>query len=174
MIIKSKSYKHTKAFTTVVDYVLREAEKDGGFVLTRFIKGKDLSNAEISKQFLDNEKLRVNPRKNSVKLFMEILSFHRDDAHLLSNDKLKRIARKYISLRSNLSIGLVTVHRKEKNHVHLHVLLSGCEYKTGRSVRISRSDFKNKVKLPAERYVQKHFPELGRSSIEHNPSKKKF
>lgn len=174
MIIKSKSYKHDKAYTTVVDYVLREAEQDNSFVLTKFIKGKNLSREAISKQFLANEKHRVNPRKNNVKLYMEILSFHSDNAKDLTNNKLKKIARKYMSLRSNLSVGLATVHRKEKDHVHLHILLSGTEYKTGKSVRISRDDFKNKVKIPAEEYVRKHYPELEKSAIEHNPSKKKF
>ncbi|WP_298507447.1 relaxase/mobilization nuclease domain-containing protein [uncultured Kordia sp.] len=174
MIIKSKSYKHDKAYTTVVDYVMRESEQDNSFVLTRFIKGKNPSNAEISKQFLENEKHRVNPRKNNVKLYMEILSFHAHNAKDLTNDKLKKIARKYLSLRSPHSVALVTVHRKEKDHVHLHVLLSGTEYKTGKSVRISRDDFKHKVKIPAEQYVQKNFPELHRSAIQHDSSKKKY
>ncbi len=174
MIIKSKSYKHDKAYITVVNYLLRESEQDDSFVLTRFIKGKNPSNAEISKQFLENEQHRINSRKNNVKLYMEILSFHVDNAKDLTNDKLKKIARKYISLRSNLSVALATVHRKEKDHVHLHILLSGTEYKTGRSVRISRDDFKHKVKLPAEQYVRENFIELERSAINHNASKKKY
>lgn len=174
MIIKSKSYKHDKAFKTVVDYVLREAEQDNSFVLTRFIKGKDLSNEEISKQFLENEKYRINPRKNNVKLFMEILSFKSENAKDLTNAKLKKIARKYVSLRSPLSVTLVTAHKKEKDHVHLHILLSGTAYKTGKSVRISRDGFKNKVKIPLEQFQEKYFPELAISAINHNPSKKKF
>ncbi|WP_299884357.1 relaxase/mobilization nuclease domain-containing protein [uncultured Lacinutrix sp.] len=174
MIIKSKSYKHNKSFKTVVDYVLREAEQDDSFVLTRFIKGKNLSNNEISKQFYANEQHRINPRKNNVKLYMEILSFHSDDAKDLTNDKLKKIAREYLKLRSPLSVALVTAHKKEKDHVHLHILLSGVEYKTGKSIRISRDDFKNKVKLPMEQFQEKHFPELSKSAINHNPSKKKF
>lgn len=176
MIIKSKSYKHNKAYKAVVEYVLREAEADDSFVMTRFIKGKHPSNDEISKQFLINEGYRVNPRRNNVKLFMEILSFHRDNAKDLDNNKLKKIAQKYLSLRSPLSMALVTAHKKEKNQVHLHILLSGTEYRTGKSVRISRDDFKNKVKLPAEKYVRRHFPELERSAINHQkalPSKKK-
>ncbi len=174
MIIKSKSYKHNKAFKTVVDYALREAEQDDSFVLTRFIKGKGLSNEEISNQLLENEQYRVNPRKNNVKLYMEILSFKSENSKDLDNTKLKKIARKYLSLRSPLSVALVTAHKKEKDHVHLHILLSGTEYKTGKSVRISRDDFKHKVKIPAEQYVHKQFPELEISAINHNPSKKKF
>jgi hypothetical protein len=174
MIIKSKSYKHNKAYKTVVNYVLREVEQEDSFVMTRFIKGKDVSAEEISKQFLQNEQYRVNPRKNNVKLFMEILSFKKENAKDLDNNKLKKIARQYLKLRSPLSVALVTAHKKEKDHIHLHVLLSGTAYKTGKSVRISRDDFKNKVKVPAEAYVRKHFPELELSAINHKPSKKKF
>jgi len=173
MIIKSKSYKHNKAFKTVVDYVLREAELEDSFVLTKFIKGKELSKAEISKQFLQNEQYRVNPRKNNVKLFMEILSFKKENAKDLDNNKLKKIARHYLKLRSPLSVALVTAHKKEKDHIHLHILLSGVAYRTGKSVRISRDDFKEKVKIPMEIFQKKHFPELELSAINHNPSKKK-
>jgi hypothetical protein len=177
MIIKSKSYKHNKAFKTVVDYVLREAEQDDSFVLTKFIKGKDLTNEEISKQFLENEQYRVNPRKNNVKLYMEILSFKKENAKDLDNTKLKKIAQQYLKLRSPLSVALVTAHKKEKDHIHLHILLSGCEYKTGKSARISRDDFKNKVKVPMEKYQEKYFPELHLSAINHQrtlSAKKKF
>ncbi len=177
MIIKSKSYKSEGCYLPVINYVLREAEQDDSFVLTRFIKGKNLSPEEIAKQYRDNEKCRVNPRKNNVKLYMEIISFHSDNAKDLTNYKLKKIARKYLSLRSNLSVALATAHRKEKDHVHLHILLSGTEYKTGKSVRISRDDFKNKVKISMERFQEKHFPELERSKINHKreiDSKKKY
>lgn len=173
MIIKSKSYKHVSAYKKVVEYVLREAEQEDSFVLTRFIKGKNHSSEELSKQLLENEQYRIHKRKNNVKLYMEILSFHKNDADRLSNEKLKKIARKYISLRSDRSVAIATVHRQEKDHVHLHILLSGTAYKTGKSVRISRDDFKHKVKIPMENYVREQFPELKRSEINHNPSKKK-
>ncbi|WP_299676305.1 relaxase/mobilization nuclease domain-containing protein [uncultured Dokdonia sp.] len=176
MIIKSKSYKHIGACKTLVSYLLRESERDEGFVLTRFIKGKNPSQEQIVHAFEENEKYRLTKRKNSVRVYMEILSFHKDNAKDLTNEKLQKIARKYISLRSNLSIAFATVHRNEKDHVHLHILLSGTEYKTGKSVRISRDDFKNKVKVPAEQYVRRYFPELEKSAIDHNKnllSKKK-
>jgi len=176
MIIKSKSYKHNGAYKTLVQYLLRESERDEGFVFTRFIKGKNPTQQQIIQAFEQNETYRLTKRKNSVKVYMEILSFHKDNAKDLSNEKLQKIARKYISLRSNLSVALATVHRNEKDHVHLHILLSGTEYKTGRSVRISRDDFENKVKISAEKYVRQNFPELQRSAIHHqgtlSPKKK--
>jgi hypothetical protein len=99
---------------------------------------------------------------------MEIISFHKENTKDLTNEKLKRIARHYLRLRSKHSIAVVTVHRKEKDHVHLHVLLSGIEYKVGRSIRISKDDFKNKVKLPMERFQERFHPDLERSKINHD------
>lgn len=168
MIIKSKSYKSESTYATLVNYCLKEQELDGGFVLTRFIKGKNPEKGEIIAQFEKNETFRLHKRKNNVKLYMDILSFHKDDAQHLSNVVLKKIARKYISLRSNLSVAVATIHRHEKEQTHLHILLSGTEYKSGRSVRISKSDFRDKVKVPIEHFVRENFPEIERSAIDHH------
>lgn len=167
MIIKSKSYKTTKSFNTVLDYIFRENEKNYGFELTKFIKGKNLFPEELSSQFRFNEQFRINQRKNSVVLYMDILSFHPRDAERLTNDKLHQIALKYLSLRAPKSIAVATVHRNEKYHTHLHLVFSGIEYKTGKSIRMSKEDFQNKVKIPMEKYQQEVFPELMLSKINH-------
>ena len=171
MIIKSKSYKTTRSFTTVLNYIFRENEMDNGFVSTKFIKGKNLSVEELSRQFLSNEAFRTIKRKNSVVLYMDILSFHPRDAERLTNDKLHQIALKYLSLRAPKSIAIATVHKNEKDHTHLHIVFSGVEYKTGKSIRISKTDFKNKVKLEMEKYQQEVFPELVLSKIKHEKSR---
>jgi hypothetical protein len=70
---------------------------------------------------------------------------------------------------------LCTVHRNEKSHTHLHFVFSGTHYRTGNASRISRDDFKNKVKLPMEAFQRTNFPELKLSEINHDKnSKKKF
>ena len=170
MIIKSKSYKNTRSFTTVLGYIFRENEKDQSFMLTKFIKGKNLSVEELHSQFLSNEALRINRRKNNVVLYMDILSFHPDDAQRLNNEKLYQITLKYLSLRAPKSLAVATVHRNEKDHTHLHICFSGIEYKTGKSIRISKDDFKQKVKLPMEKFQQDVFPELSLSKIRHEKS----
>lgn len=170
MIIKSKSYKNKACYLPVIDYILRDSEKDDGFVITKFIKGIDHNANELATQFIRNEEYRKNERKNNVRLYMDILSFHEDDTEKLSNEVLKKVARKYISLRAPLSMVVATVHRNEKSHTHLHFAISGTQYRTGKSNRISRDDFKNKVKLPMEQFQQFRFPELQRSEINHDKS----
>ena len=174
MIIKSKSYKHPKSFTTVLNYILRQQEQTHGFVLTKFIKEKDICVENIAKELVLNESYRLNPRKNNVRLYMDILSFHAKDTAQLTNEKLQTIALEYLSLRAPRSIAIATVHRHEKQHTHLHICFSGVEYKTGKSIRISKDDFKLKVKIPMEQYQRKHFPELSLSEIDHHtPAKTK-
>lgn len=176
MIIKSKSYKNIAVYHPVFEYLLRESERESGFVITKFVKGTGQSPEELARQFLKNEEYRKNRRKNNVVLYMDILSFHSEDGEI-PNDILKRITKKYISLRAPLSMAIATVHRHEKSHTHIHVCFSGTEYRTGKSNRISRDDFKNKVKLPTEEFQRAHFPELKFSKIDHDKSKqvkKKF
>jgi len=171
MIIKSKSYKTDKSVRAIITYVMREAERDGSFVLTRFIEGKDYSSKEIANQYLENEKHRKHIRKNNVKAHMEILSFHPKDTPHLNNSVLQKIARKYISLRSNLAISLATVHRDTK-HVHLHFVFSSIEWRTGRSTRLSKSEFST-VKRKMEAFQKQRFPQITYSTIDHSAGKKK-
>ena len=170
MIVKSKSYKNKVCYFPVLDYILRESEQENGFIITKFINGTGRSTTELARQYLQNETYRKNRRKNNVLLYMDILSFHSDDSEKLNNEALKKIAKKYISLRAPLSMVVATVHRNSKSHTHLHFAISGTEYRTGKSNRISRDDFKNKVKLPMEQFQQLHFPQLERSEIDHDKS----
>lgn len=101
---------------------------------------------------------------------MDILSFHPRDAEKLNNEKLHQIALKYLSLRAPKSIAIATVHKNEKNHTHLHICFSGVEYKTGKSIRMSKDDFQHKVKMEIEKYQQVLFPELVHSKIKHEKS----
>lgn len=155
----------------IIYYVMREAERDGSFVLTRFIEGKDYSAKTIANQYAENEKHRKHIRSNSVKAHMEILSFHPSDTKHLNNSLLEKIARKYISLRSNLAIGLATVHR-DTRHVHLHFVFSGVEWRTGKSTRLSKAEFQ-KIKLEMEAFQKQRFPQIRHSTINHSQSKKK-
>lgn len=171
MIIKSKSYKTSRSFTTVLNYIFRENERNNGFELTKFIKRKNLSVEQLQEQFYNNEQFRLNKRKNNVMLYMDILSFHPKDTERLTNEKLHQITLKYLSLRAPKSIAVATVHRNEKHHTHLHIVFSGVEYKTGKSIRISKDDFQKKVKLEMEQYQQEVFPELMLSKIRHEKSR---
>lgn len=164
MIIKNITYKNKTSFRHVINYILKEADKEKPFLLTRYIKDREAE--AITRNFYANEQLRNIKRKNNVVLNMDILSFHSDSSEFLTDKKLKDLTRKYISLKCPRSISCVVIHREKKNHIHVH-LVYGIEYKTGKSIRISKERFAD-IKNELEIYQKERYPELIRSQINHS------
>lgn len=172
MIIKSKSYKSTKSISNLVYYVMRDIDKENDVLFTKFIRGNKLDSENIIRQYRHNEvHNRQILRKNSNRMYMEIISFDKKDTDVLSNETLTKIARKYVKERSKKAISLCVVHR-DKEHTHLHILLSAVDYKTGVSNRLSQKEFEN-AKLETEHFTKEKFPEIKYSSIEHDKNVKK-
>lgn len=166
MIIKSTSYKKTKAFFNLPNYLLRNNELKP--IHCRFVLGENYDPKTLSQQFSFNEQFRKHKRSNSVHLIMDVLSFDKRSTSFLNNTKLKQIAKKYIALRAPRAICIVVAHQ-DKSHTHLHILFSAIEYRSGKSIRISKEQFKT-IKLEMEEFQREKFPELYHSSINHNPS----
>ena len=171
MIIKSKSYKSNKTFKTLVNYIFRGIDKEKDFLFTKFIRGDKTDEQNITRQLRQNETYRKTLRSNSIKMYMEIISFHKKDKKFLTKEVLTKIAREYVKERSRNSVAVSVVHR-DKDHVHLHILLSGVEYKTGDGTRKTKEDFKN-LKLHMEELQKNKFPQLSHSVIQHDKNVKK-
>ncbi|HZG01000.1 MAG TPA: relaxase/mobilization nuclease domain-containing protein [Chitinophagales bacterium] len=168
MIIKIKSHKRA-AFKQVLSYMLdhrdRLYDKDkSSFAVTHNLKGKSID--KWVKQFDSNEASRRLKRKDSVRLTHEILSWHKADAKHLTLEKLETIAREYIKQRNPNGMYVVVPHF-DKHHFHLHVCASGVEYKTGKSLRLSKPDLQ-RLKVEVQRYQLTRFPELSNSTVDHS------
>jgi len=137
------------------------------FVITHNLKGNSINHWE--KQFKENETFRKLRRKGNVILTHEIISFHKDDAENISLDKLEDIARQYIQKR-NINGMFVAVPHFDKSHYHIHICASGIEYRSGKSMRMSKMDFQ-KLKKDIQQYQIEHFPELSKSVVSHNGGK---
>ncbi|PTT76536.1 MULTISPECIES: relaxase/mobilization nuclease domain-containing protein [unclassified Chryseobacterium] len=172
MIIKSTSYKSISCFSSIPKYILRDSERDNSFVLTQFIKGDTSDINRLAMQLASNEEFRKRKCRNNVLLYMDILSFHAHDTPSLSNDKLQVMAMKYLSLRAPRSLAVATVHRNDKQHVHLHICFSAMEYKTGKVARISKKEF-SRIKEQMEAFQKERFPELEYSSVRHGRTERK-
>lgn len=169
MVLKSLSRKSgTKQLISYLFEKERGNVKEVMFPLVIRHNVRSRSLLKWVKEFEDNEKLRVRKRKNNVKLYHTVLSFsHLDKKHV--NEKVLRdIARKYISLRGRDNMYLGTAHY-DKDHIHLHLVISGTKYLTGESNRISRKDFHN-IKLALDDYQRKKYPELIHSLPKHGKS----
>lgn len=148
---------------------MRDEEYDGSLLVTKFIKGKNPSADTIAKQYAVNESYRKIKRSNSVLLYMDIISFHPDDYEKLLDDRiLKKITRSWLRKRAPKAMATAVVHRKSTSkNTHVHVTISGINYATGESIRLSREAYKE-AKITAENFQQKHYPFLKKSEINHD------
>lgn len=133
------------------------------FAISHNLKGNSV--AEWAKQYKENEENRQFKRVNSVVLSHEIISFHREDAGNISLEKLEDIAREYIQQR-NYNGMYVAVPHFDKEHYHIHICASGIEYKTGKTLRLSKADLQ-KLKNGIQQYQIQRYPELSKSLVNH-------
>lgn len=145
------------------------AKNDRGqsFIIKQNLTGKNIK--EWVKEFEKNEQSRIHQRSNNVKIFHEILSFHRDEKHL-TMEKLQDIGKKYLELRNENAVALAVPHQ-DKEHLHLHIALSGVEAKTGRALRVSQAEFKA-IKQQIQEYQLQKYPELTKSIVDHSGKRK--
>lgn len=123
------------------------------------------------KEFDQNESYRLRRRKDNVKLHHTILSISNKDSHLVDDKMLRSIAHKYFELRGPQNMYLATVHQ-DKDHTHIHIVSPGVEYLTGKSNRISKSEF-NGLKKALDEFQRTKYPELVNSLPQHGKSKEK-
>ncbi len=174
MIIKIKSHKRP-VFEKVLKYMIHDKDRlfdKGGrsFAITHNLKGDSIN--EWVKQYKVNEEFRQRKRTDSVYLTHEILSWHKEDAKHITLAKMEEMAREYIRQRNPKGI-YVAVPHFDREHYHIHILASGIEYKTGKSLRLAKPDLQ-KLKKDIQQYQVEHFPELSKSIVEHGKKEKSF
>jgi len=167
MIVKIKSHKRA-VFANVLKYMVNNKDRlidsrGKSFTLTHNLKGRTLE--KWVEQYRGNEALRLINRKDSVRLTHEILSWHKDDAKNMTFEKMEAVARAYIQQRNPKGM-YVAVPHFDKDHYHVHICASGLEYKTGKSLRMSRDEF-SKLKKDIQQFQVEKFPELSRSTVQH-------
>jgi len=172
MIVKIKSHKRP-AFEKILNYMLHSKDrlfnKEGkSFIATHNLKGNSIS--EWTKQYKVNEEFRLRKRKDSVYLTHEILSWHKDDAKHITLAKMEDMAREYVRLRNPRGIYLAVPHF-DREHYHIHILASGIEFRTGKSMRLSKQNLQ-KLKKDIQQYQIERFPELSKSVVEHGKKEK--
>jgi len=167
MIIKIKSHKR-EVFQNILKYMINDKDRlfdtsKSTFTITHNLKGKTID--EWVKQYKENEGLRIRKRKDSVRLTHEILSWHKDDGKNITLAKMEDTAREYIRKRNPKGM-YVAVPHFDKEHCHIHICASGVEYKTGKSLRLSKYNLQ-KLKKGIQDYQLQKFPELSSSIAQH-------
>jgi hypothetical protein len=172
MIVKVKAFKSPQ-FGNLLEYMTNEKkrlfdEKGKSFAITHNMKGNSIDKWVL--QFKENEQYRNVTRKDSTYLSHEILSWHKDDAKDLTLEKMEQMAREYIQMRNPNGM-YVAVPHYDKDHYHIHIAASGVEYRTGKALRMSRTEF-GQLKKDIQEYQIKKFPELSKSIVEHGKKEK--
>ncbi|HNU34798.1 MAG TPA: relaxase/mobilization nuclease domain-containing protein [Bacteroidia bacterium] len=169
--MKIKTHK-SAGFKKLLNYMLFDKDrlfddKGKSFVISHNLHGKTIDG--WVKQFSLNESFRKIKRSDSTILTHEILSWHTKDAKDITLDKLKTMTNEYIRLRNFNGMFLAIPHF-DKNHYHVHICASGLEFRTGKSLRLSRSEF-TKLKKDIQLFQEQRFPELSHSVVDHGKLK---
>jgi Relaxase/Mobilisation nuclease domain len=172
MVIKSLSRKG--GTEQIVNYLFKDKDKLSNkdfksMMMRHNIRARSLD--KIVKEFKANETFRRVQRKDSVKLYHTIISFGKKDRNKITEKMLRDFGKKYMELQGKDNMYLMT-HHIEKEHIHLHVVMSGTRYLTGVANRISKAEFGN-LKVAMQTYQQKRYPELNKSIVEHGKGNNK-
>ena len=161
MIIKSKSRKRS-SFGQLLMY-LEAGTDERSMIFAHNLRGASVE--EWTQEFLDNEALRLRTRKDSVRLYHEVLSFHEASSQHLDRSTLEELTAEYVRLRAPNGLVLAMSHH-DRAHVHVHLAVSGVEYASGKSIRLSQSAFA-RVKTQLQSYQRERYPELEHSLVAH-------
>ncbi|MEM6806204.1 MAG: relaxase/mobilization nuclease domain-containing protein [Bacteroidota bacterium] len=168
MIIKVSSRKKP-SFYQLLTYMFydkgnRPNPETDSFVIAHNVKGNSIE--AWARSFEENEQYRKRKRVNSVVLFHEILSWHSADRSHLTLEKMEDMTRKYIELRNPHGLYVAIAHVHNENP-HVHICSSGVEYRSGKSMRISRKEFRD-LKQSIETYQKEKYPEITYSKVLHS------
>ncbi len=156
------------SFYKLMDYMMNDQDRlfdknAQSFAIAHNLKGSSIE--EWDKQFRKNESYRLNHRKDSIVATHEMISFSKEDAKNISIDKMEDISREYIRQRNPNGMYIAVPHF-DKEHYHIHLCVSGIEYKTGKGMRLGKKElqiFKQKI----QQYQIEKYPELSKSVVNH-------
>lgn len=162
MILKVLS-RHSLNFKSLLRYIFNEAKADISNAITHNLKTDGID--EMAKEYMENESFRIQERKDSVRMYHEILSFSNKDRGEITEEITVDIARKYIELRGKDGIYGGAIH-KDKEHIHIHFCVSGLKYRTGWAFRKSKAELQS-IKVELQGYHKDRYPHLSESFCEH-------
>lgn len=120
-------------------------------------------------EFQQNELHRLHHRKDGVLVNHLVLSFNPNDSRFLTDEIIKDLVKKCIGIKLDRALVCGTEHL-DKDFRHVHLIWSSIEYKTGKSLRMSRTEFKN-WKIELDKYQKEKYPELSHSLPSHGKQK---
>lgn len=165
MIIKTLRIKSKHRIKSLVRYVLNDGQENAkpmdSFVILNNIHTVNV--AKIHKEFLLNDQYRAK-RKNGICYYHEILSISPKDINHVTEEILEDLAKTYIEIRGAKEALVLAKAHIEKNHRHIHLLMSSTKYKSKESLRLDNESFR-KVRIEMEEYQQRKYSNQLKNSI---------
>ena len=159
MIIKSMSRKST-SFSQLYDYLTRDTSS---FTFSRNTYSSPKNKKEFVNEFYANAR-HLKEARGKVFLYHEVLSLEQNN---LSKERQKEIlldmAEKYLFQRADEHLAFGVIH-DEKEHIHLHLMISANEIEGDKRVRLSKKEFKE-IQQRLENYKNQKYKELRESSL---------
>lgn len=115
----------------------------------------------IHKEFLANDKYRKK-RKGGIALYHDQLSIHPEDKRHVTEPMLEDLLKKYVELRGAKNALVVAKAHLHAPNPHLHVMISGNEVKSSKTLRMSITEFET-LRRTFEQYQFEQYPELTHS-----------
>ncbi len=160
---------HAKAINELVYYISQEDKdvpKEETFSYLHNILGVSPDDLEsIKEAFKENDQYRIE-RRGGVAQYHEVMSFHPKDTAVLKDNPeiVEDMARAYLELRAPNGLGIAKLH-VDKEHMHLHFMISPNEVGSSNSIRMSKSEF-NAVCKTIQKYQLEQYPELKHSYVQ--------
>ena len=163
----------------IIKILTRKAARPGTSQLVNYIlEGKELmesldsftylhnisafSKKGVSKAFHENMANHLKARKNSYGLFHEVISFNKKDKEHITDELLHDILTTYIKKRgAEKALVFSKVHR-DKDNVHLHVMISANNYHSNDRNVLSKKQL-HELKIEMEHYQLQKYPQLKHS-----------
>lgn len=159
MIIKSMSRK-SKSFSQLYDYLMRDKSN---FSFTRNTYSNSLNKKDLINEFLRNAKY-LNNSRGKVYLYHELLSLENNNLSVSRQKEiLLDLANIYLSARASGHMSFGVVH-EDKNHIHLHLMISSNEIENNRRVRLSKKEF-SLIQRNLESFKNQKYKELSKSYL---------
>lgn len=153
----------SNSFSQLYDYLMRDKSN---FSFTRNAYSNSLNKEKLIKEFLNNYKFLKDSR-GKVSLYHEILSL---ENNLLLKERQKEIlldlADKYLQTRANNHLSFGVIH-EDKEHIHLHLMISSNEIDGAKRIRLSKKEFST-IQKNLESYKNEKYSELSKSSFYQN------
>jgi hypothetical protein len=137
-------------------------------IITHNLRSENLEG--YTQEFIQNEAMRKSVHPRQIYMYHTIIAFSdKENSDNLNDEILQEIVKEYFKLRGRQGLFAAGIHRDKKS-LHLHVVESGVEFRTGKAFRLPKSRFLA-LKRDLQEFHLKKFPELVHSTVNHGSCK---